>query len=65
MRDVYLCLMAGMIVVAYLIYMTAGPGGDGIIFGSVIGAVCALAGVHYGRRSKSTECPVPSEESPL
>lgn len=54
MRDIYLCLMAGWIVIAYSIYMVFGPGGDGIIFASVIGAVCALSGIYYQKKRGGT-----------
>jgi len=49
LKDNQLCIMGMLIVVAYAIYMVFGPGGDGIIFGSVIAAVCVLAGVKYER----------------
>lgn len=41
--------MAALIVAAYGIYMTVGPGGDGLIFASVVGAIAALAGVKFER----------------
>ena len=49
MRDTQLCMMAALIVAAYAIYMTVGPGGDGLIFASVVGAIAALAGVKFER----------------
>ena len=45
MKDNQLVCMAGLIIAAYAIYMGLGPGGDGVIFGSVIAAVCTLAGM--------------------
>lgn len=45
MKDNQLVCMAGLIIAAYAIYMGFGPGGDGLIFGSVIAAVCTLAGM--------------------
>jgi len=35
---------------AYGIYMGLGPGGDGIVFGTVIAAITALSGVYVGRK---------------
>ena len=32
------------IIAVYGIYMAFGPGGDGIVFGSVIGAILGIAG---------------------
>lgn len=49
MNDNYLVCMAALIVVSYFIYMFIGPGGDGVIFASVVGAVCVLTGVKYER----------------
>jgi len=49
MKDLALVFMAALVVISYLIYMVCGPGGDGVIFGSVLGAVCLLAGVKYER----------------
>jgi len=49
MKDLGLVCMAGFIAVCYFIYMYIGPGGDGVIFGSVLGAICVLAGVKYER----------------
>ena len=46
MRDSGLVCMASLIVAAYAIYMVF-VGGDGVIFASVVGAVCLLAGVKY------------------
>ena len=46
MRDSGLVCMASLIVAAYAIYMFC-VGGDGVIFASVVGAVCLLAGVKY------------------
>ena len=49
MKDPSLVCMALLIVFSYFIYMYIGPGGDGIIFGSVMGAVMMLAGIKYER----------------
>ena len=49
MKDSHLCIMASLIVASYLIYMVFGPGGDGLIYASVVGAICVLAGVKYER----------------
>ena len=45
--------MAGFVITAYSIYMIIGPGGDGVIFASVTGAIMALAGIQYGQKSQS------------
>ena len=50
MDDLHSCIMGSFIVCAYAIYMTWGPGGDGVIFGSVIGALCLLAGHRIGQK---------------
>lgn len=47
MMDKYLVCIAGLIAFTYFIYMSIGPGGDGIIFATVVGALCAIAGVKY------------------
>jgi hypothetical protein len=43
-----LCIMAGLVVLSYAIYMICGPGGDGLIFASVVGAIGVIAGVKLG-----------------
>jgi hypothetical protein len=48
-NDKSLVCMACLIVVSYFIYMWLGPGGDGLIYASVVGSVCLLAGVKYER----------------
>lgn len=51
-----------LVVICYGIYMTVGPGGDGVIFGSVMGVLCALAGVKLERfRAKHYITPVSTE----
>jgi hypothetical protein len=41
-----------LVIVAYITYMiTTMPNSpDGIVLSGVIGALCALAGVHYGQK---------------
>lgn len=39
------CFIAAMILGAYYIYMTIGPGGDGVIFGSVVLVLGVIAGI--------------------
>jgi len=62
-KDPSLVCMAGLIVFTYFIYMYIGPGGDGAIFGSVIAAVCLLAGVKYERARKAAVSPSQLEDT--
>lgn len=52
MDDPYLCVMAICIVAAYGIYMIFNPHTNGLVFGSVVGAVCVLAGVQYQKKKQ-------------
>ena len=50
MQDKYLCVMGLCVVIAYGIYMFFNPHTDGIVFGSVMAVIGALAGVHITQR---------------
>ena len=57
MKDGALKACVGMVCVVgmYGIYMCAGPGGDGVIFGSVMAVVGGLAGFSVGTASKAAK----------
>lgn len=48
------CVAMACVVATYGIYSMNNPGSDGLIFGSVIGAVCALAGYSVAVVTKTT-----------
>lgn len=53
MKDPGLVCFGLFVVITYGIYMIFGPGGDGIIFGTVVGALCVLAGVKYEKMKQT------------
>ena len=42
------CVFAGLVVTCYAIYTVSNPGADGLVFGSVIGAIAAIGGYAVG-----------------
>jgi len=55
MKDPGLVCMGGFVVFAYFIYMYIGPGGDGVIFGSVLVVLGAIAGIKVGKAIEQTK----------
>ncbi len=45
------CVGIAGVVAMYGIYMGLGPGGDGVVFGSVIAVVAGLAGYTVGAKA--------------
>ena len=45
-NPIALVCIACLILFAYYIYMAVGPGGDGVIFASVVGALALIAGIN-------------------
>lgn len=50
MQDKYMCVMAVCVVTAYGIYLYFNPHTDGVVFGTVMAVIGALAGVHINKK---------------
>lgn len=62
MKDNQLVCMGGLIVACYAIYSFTNPGGDGLLFGTVIAAVCTLAGMKLENFRLQRQLIEPSED---